>query len=284
MTPYSYNASTRSSRIPKRLNRKELEYLSEQTFGSRHSSARNKDELISRLLFKRHRVLRRLLGRRDRWWERSNTHFYGALTLIGTVIALVAFFFPRTTPSTSTPVDPLRIQGVLDQVERVLSSEPAVITNRLAVDRVPDTTKNVFELIEHSVVCDLRRFKLSPSVDHGLPRSPVVQTIRQRIKKLDDSPSYFLRAHTSGIDVFSASPSHPLTVHASDERNTYGEYRVKPRVLEFDVSEEPPEHEFALEVSKTFWNAFQNPDQSWAGIFLELPTRSISYLVRGHKK
>ena len=37
--------------------------------------------------------------------------------------------------------------------------------------------------------------------------------------------------------------------------------------------------EFTLQVSKTFWNAFQNSDQSWVGVVVGVPTSNINFLV-----
>ncbi len=224
-------------------------------------------------------------GSPSTWWKRHNVHVYGLAGLASLGLALAAFFYPRSAESPAGPVDPLMRQRVLDQVARVLSSPPEVrkepSPGRLLVEAVPDETTTGFELIEYSVVCDLRSFKQVPSVDHGKMLSPVVQHIRQRIQNISDATTYRLEAYTSGIDVFSHSTTHKdrLVVYASDERRTVARYRVKPRILEFDVSGDPKNREFTIQVSKTYWNAFQNPDQSWVGVTVALPTRSISYLI-----
>lgn len=205
-----------------RLNRKELEELSEQALRDRNTTAKNKDVLIDRLMDNAPKVAK-TLGGTTRWWEQPSTHIYGIISVIGTVIALVAFFLQSDATPELSSIDPLRKQEILDLVERVRSSQPPVLTEpmvgRVQVDSVPPVTTSGFELLEHRVICDLRLFKPVPSVDRDKMLSPVVQHIWQRIKKVDDSKSYFLAAHTSGIDVFCSSPTHTLTVHASNERD-----------------------------------------------------------------
>ena len=266
-----------------RLSRKELESLSTEALGNRNASAKNKEAIIAALMNDAPRVVKALGGDVKRK-ERSSTHLYGLIGVIGTVLTCFAFFSQSRDTTKSSLVDPLREQQVLDSVKRIRASKPTFMTeesnSRQSVDTVPEPTTTGFELLEHSVICDLRKFRPVSSVDHDKKLSPVVQSIHQRIKKIDGSQSYLLAAHTSGIDVFCQSASHPLIVHASEERRSVAEkYTVKPRVLEFDVSEEAMNSEFTIKTTKTFWNAFNNPDQSWVGIIVGLPTRSISYLV-----
>lgn len=263
------------------MSRKELEDLSEAALGDRNSSVKTKEALIKILLSENRRV-RAVLDRSSSWWARHSNNVYGVIGLIGSAITLIAFLFP---PSTLQPtrIDPLRKQQVFDRVQQIRSSQKhsmnAPSPERVVVEFVPMATKSGFELIEHRVVSDLRSFKQIPSVDHDKMQSPVVQTITQRVRNIGNGTTYKLKAHTSGIDVFSQSASHPLVVYASEERRTVAKYPVKPRILEFDVSNESQGQEFTIDVSKTYWNAFQNPDQSWVGIAVELPTRSIEYFV-----
>ncbi len=267
------------------LSRKELEELSERVLGESNSSLKNKSALIS-VLSQRPKRIAKALGVQASWWERHSSHLYGWVGLISFGITLFAFFSPESSSTISAPVDPLRQQEVLDQVARIRSTTPAIVAEpeaeRVNVEIVPEATGTGFELIQHSIVCDLRSFRPVSSVDQEKQISPVIQHVRQRIKKTGQEESkYRLWAHTSGLDVYSRSLTHQdrLTVFASEERRTVAKYLVRPRVLEFDVSDDPDNREFTLQVTKTFWNAFQNPDQSWVGVVVGLPTRSISYLI-----
>lgn len=183
----------------------------------------------------------------------------------------------------SSNVDALREQRVIAEIKRVLSDSPQALREpvheRIWVETVPQPTSTNVELIDYWVIWDLRGVKELSSLDIGSKLSPAVQRLRQRVVKMAELDFYRLPAYTSGIDIFSQSHSMPLSVYASDERNQIAQYTVKPRMLEFDVSDIPVGSEFNLDVTKTYWNAFQNKDQSWVGITTELPTLSIDFLV-----
>ena len=151
----------------------------------------------------------------------------------------------------------------------------------VVVEKIPAATNTGFELLEHEITCDLRQYRAVPSVDIAKPISPVVQRIRQVIKNIGDETDYRLNARTSGVDVYSCSATHPekLKIYASDQRTKVDKYLVKSRILEFDVGDDPRNREFAIETSKTYWNAFQNHDQSWMGVTVVLPTRSMRFLL-----
>ena len=267
------------------LTRKELEDLSERIYGKNNASLRNKNAIIS-VLMQKHRRVAKELGIELGWWTRHSSHVYGVVGIVSLALGIIALLYPKSDAIYSAPVDLLRQQEILDEVARIRASpRPTGLdtpsTTRMETESVPSATKEGFELIEHSVVCDLRSFQSVSSVNQDKKLSPVVQHVRQIIRNVDGLSKYRLWSHTSGLDVYSQSNTHKgrLLVYTSEERRTVAKYLVRPRVLEFDVSEDPMDREFTIQVSKTFWNAFQNQDQSWGGLVVGLPTRSIKYLV-----
>lgn len=278
-----------------RLSRKELEDLSERVFGDSNSSLKNKDALVSVLVKKHHRVVT-LLGFKESWWERHSNHVYGLIGVVSLVLTLIAFV---NTSSNSrpqlSPLDSLHTGEAHDLVFRelkeaykysevVFPKEPfkeRILSN---VNDLPKATTSGFELIEHIVVTDLRSYRKIKSGEAKENPSPVVQRIRQIIKKDSNSPKFYrLKAYTSGLDVFSDSVTHRenMTAYVSKglKEKISDKYIVKPRILEFDVQSDSNVDEFLLKVSKTYWNAFQNDDQSWVGVSVGIPTRSITFLV-----
>lgn len=266
------------------LTRKELEQLSQRVLGTSNSSLKNKDALIN-VLLQKHRRVAELLGLKLSWWERHYVHVYGLIGVVSLGFAVATVLYPRSNTADPAPIDPLIRQAVLDQVARVLSSKPVIqkepSAQRIEIEAVPDPTTTGFELIEHAVVFDLRSFQPVSSIDQGKKRSPVVQHVRQLLINTDNAAKYRLWADTSGLDVYSHSTTHKdrLVVYASDERRTVAQYLVRPRILEFDVSDDPQNSEFTIQVTKTFWNAFQNPDQSWVGVVVGVPTKNIRCLI-----
>lgn len=180
-------------------------------------------------------------------------------------------------------VDTLRQQRVISEVERIRSKPPLITSkpsdNRILVESVPEPTIANVELIDYWVIWDLRNLKKLSSLDRTQMLSPAVKRVRQRVKKIANIDNYRVPAYTSGLDIYSRSDSLPLTVYASEERSNIAAYPVKPRMLEFDVSGVALGDEFFIDVSKTYWNAFQNDDQTWLGVTTELSTLSINFLV-----
>ncbi len=278
------------------LSRSELEDISERIYGDRNSNLKSKDALISVLVKKNHRVAK-LLGLKESWWATYHNHVYGLVGLASLIITLIVFIKPWF--GTNKVLDPLHYKEAHDLVLRELSepysSEEVFFPKEPLKERVlvkkddmpgPTTNESEFELIEHVVVTDLRSYKeILDSDDLRTKTSPVVQRIRQEIKKSDISPAvYRLKGYTSGIDVYSDSITHrdEMKVYESEglKEKIDNRYIVKPRILEFDISDTTNgDNEVLLKISKTYWNAFQDDKQSWVGVSVGIPTRSITFLV-----
>jgi len=268
-----------------------LDEILELAYGSNRPALKNISE-VHEFLIKNPRPVARILRIRLNWWEHPHVHVYGISSVLGLLLTGIGMYIAISKTSEYYPVDPLRRQKILDEVARIQKSplptgikEKKDLVLREDIDEekkpLPKPTIDGFELIEHSVVCDLRGFQKVSSVDQEKKISPVVQHIRQTIINLNGDTKYRLWSHTSGIDVYSQSLTHAnrLKVYTSKDRYTVAGYLVRPRVLEFNVSDDPVNSAYTIQVKKTFWNAFQNPDQSWAGILVGLPTRSIQYLI-----
>lgn len=267
------------------LDRAELERISKKVLGTSNAELANKTELIKALL-PQHKKVISVLGLKFGWWAMYHTHVYSLCAITIGVTGLVLAIYARNFNSAAFSIDQTKRQTVLRQVAREQST-PSLITTKsdvnewVVVEKVPAATNTGFELLEYEITCDLRQHRTVPSVDIGKPISPVVQRIRQVVKNAGDATSYRLNARTSGVDVYSWSATHPekLKTFASDQRIKIGKYPVKPRILEFDIGDEPREREFTIEASKTYWNAFQNHDQSWTGVTVVLPTGSMRFLL-----
>ena len=268
------------------LDRAELESISQEVLGTSNAELANKTELIKALL-PHHKKVINVLGLKFGWWAMYHTHVYSLCAIAIGITGLVLAILARNFNSAGPRVDEAKRQTVLRRIARE-QSIPSQITTKsdvkkswVDVEKVPAATNTGFELLENEITCDLRRYRAVSSVDIGKPVSPVIQRIRQVVKNVGDATKYRLNARTSGVDVYSWSRTHPekLKVYASDQRLKIDKYPVKPRILEFDVDDDPRDREFVIEASKTYWNAFQNHDQSWTGVTVVLPTASMRFLL-----
>ncbi len=226
------------------------------------------------------------------WWKRNNVHIYGIVGIIIGIVGLSIAFLKSdppayTSPSNSSLILKKDVENLIYNAQRSELRKMRVTTpssQRKETLEFPARTTSGFELETYTIVFDLRSFKPIPSKYRGKKHSYVVQEILQTIRKTSKSETYFLPAHTSGFDVYvrSMTKEPRLTaIHANeaDERAVLGKYPVKPRLFEFDVSNIPDNGKFGLHILKTYVDAFQNEDQSWVGVNVGLPTRSISYII-----
>ncbi len=206
--------------------------------------------------------------------------------MAGVFLALAALFFPtERDPLAPLPVDKYTQQRVENQVRefRQMRSEPATAPSdsRIVVENaqdMPDAISNGFRTKRHSVVVDFEHYRQLDSIDLPRKESAVIQHITHQVVKLSKADHFRAGASTSGLDLYVQSNS-PHTVFANDEPDRFGNYKVKRRVIEFDVSDVEVGSEFTLEHQKTYWNAYQGEDQSWAGFTVRMPTDEIEYLI-----
>lgn len=220
-----------------------------------------------------------------RWASDNQVHLYGSISIIGVVLALVALFYQGGSERDQhIKVDEYTRQLVESRVQEYRNTlrEPSMTPSegRLDVDLsdMPDAISNGFKIGKHSVVVDFNHYKKLDSIDLPYKKSAVIQYVKHQVVKLAKADHFRAAATTSGLDVYIRS-NYPHTVFANDAPDRFGEYRVKKRIIEFDVSDVPVGSEFTIEHQKTYWNAFQGDDQSWAGYEVKVPTSEIEYLI-----
>lgn len=224
------------------------------------------------------------------WWERHHSHVYGVVgVLVGVAgIALTLALTLNSDSPESSQLTALMQQYERDaalELERLLDSPPLVISqpsaNRKSVDSLPELNIKDFSVVQESIIFDLRRWVPVPSLRRQQPVSPGVMHSRVRLKKKVETDAYHIPAGTSGYDIYFHSESHPdrYAVLVNDKESKMGKYPVKERVLEVDVSDAPVGKEFDIETTRTYWNAFQNEDQSWVGTIVRQPPNDIRFLI-----
>ncbi len=110
------------------------------------------------------------------------------------------------------------------------------------------------------------RQKISSAVAHD--RFTIVRTQLQ-------PPNYVHTAGTSSLIPLDIVCKCVIEPRAFDEASrTPHEF-----LIQFDISQVPLETEAILEDETTYWNAFQTPDQLWAGIRISHPTDAAKFSI-----
>ena len=140
------------------------------------------------------------------------------------------------------------------------------------------------ELLEEFQIWDLRGWRDVDPVNIHDEISPIVLKSTIRLIKHGAIETYSIQAHTSGLEIYSRSDSHPTNfrVFESEDRKdrvNIGKNILKPRLLEIDISKEPIGEEFSIKTTRTYWNAFQSPKQKWVGVTVRQTVLKISFLV-----
>ncbi len=277
----------------KKLDRAQLEDLCTKVLGSDMADAKN-DAILIDALMHRYKDVAKEFGIVSAWEKFDRNHIYGWASVFGLLVAVFALFWEPSAPEAlaASEIDDFTRSRVHEMVRSALSKDPIIqkksSSSRVWVDKVPeDVTTSGFELMDYSVMFDLRareelNLEESDPADRDALKSPVVQTIRKVIRNIDGADRYSFRSSTSGVDVFARSSTHEdrMKVFASHtERQNSGLYLTKPRVIELNVSKDPKDRDFIIEITKTFWNSFQTEKQSWAGLYATVPMHSISILA-----
>lgn len=226
------------------------------------------------------------VGRAEKTWawvSQRHSHIYGGIGVLGVLLAAAALLIDRNA-DVHLPVDDYTRRQVEDRVRDYRAAEPlpqrAASADRIYAntDDMPNPISTGFRVVSHEVVVNLHHFRDLPSIELPTPSSAVFQSVKHQIRKISEADTFNAMATTSGLDVFFQSRT-PLTVYANDDPARFGPYRVKRRIVEFDVADFPVGAEFTIQHSKTYWNAFQGEDQSWAGYEVRVPTDEIDYLI-----
>ena len=211
-----------------------------------------------------------------------NGRVLSLLISFATVGFIAAFFVFRA------PVDPLvelRRKEIHLLVDRVRSSPPRCMTEpnhrRVNVSKLDTPDNSSFEEFEKLTIADLRQWRPVSLRDQDTPLSPVVLSSRNRYRKLKPSNLLIRESRTASRDIFIECVSHPseYRILANDPSVNVGDVVMKTRHLELDVSRIPVGDEFSLESRTTFWNAFQDPKQTWVGTMVHQAVLNASFLL-----
>ena len=220
------------------------------------------------------------------WASRNHTHIYGMMGAVGLAIAV----FTVVNNDTYLEVAP----GTKERVERDVaeyrlehrvgsksdsSFQKSASEHREYVDRndMINPLNDDVRILKQNIITGFSGYKDLEPIDFSEPNSAVTQDIAYHIEVMEPTEVFYATATTSGYDVYFSSKS--LTkVHASQQTEKVGDYKVKKRIAEFDISDEAEDSKFILEHRKTYWNAFQDK-QLWAGYRVDVPTDEVEYLL-----
>lgn len=183
------------------------------------------------------------------------------------------------------PLVELRKQEINLLVDRVRASRPHVMaepnTKRVNVDALKTPDMSAFAEVEKLLIADLRDWRPVPLRDREIPLSPVVFTSRGRFQKLTAADVFVREARTASRDIFLECVSHPsdYRILANDSPVKVGSNVMKTRHLEININNVAVGDEFSVEARTSFWNAFQDEDQTWVGAMVHRPVLNASFLV-----
>lgn len=268
-----------------RMKRTDLDQLA-RDMGIQGYRKLTKPTLIQELL-RGERSLRKRL--KLTWWDRYHAHTYGALSvLVGVAGVALTIVIATGRSERLAQQETLFAQledKVRQEVSRALSSPPDPIKrpseSRIQVESLPEANAADFDVISEHIICDLRSWEYVPSIDRSKPLSPAVMRSDVRLRKRVETDFYRIPSGTSGLDIYFHAESHPdaYRVLVNDSQAKMGRYAVKERVLEIDIRSVPIGKDFRIQTSRTFWNAFQNEDQSWVGTIVREPVEEISFFL-----
>lgn len=184
--------------------------------------------------------------------------FYAVLILVIAIIALIGIGQVLQPNSERTKQRP--------------SSTPAVEAD----------TNAKYEVFFHERRLDMTRWQFVPDGRATEKLSPTIWTDKLKVRRLKDyATSFCIRHATTGIPTpeFS-SDTHRVSVNETTELPQGG---PRPRLRIFDVcldvSREPVEQWFELQLTSKYWNASNNPQNAWAAMPIVHPTRSAIFEI-----
>lgn len=100
-------------------------------------------------------------------------------------------------------------------------------------------------------------------------------------QKIKESKTFDILAMTSGYDIYNRCdpPLDKCSVYVADDRIPIGGSIVKSRIISVDTSDILIYGEFDIRITRTYWNAFQNEDQSWIGTTVRQPVYKVSLII-----
>lgn len=139
-----------------------------------------------------------------------------------------------------------------------------------------------FEVYSLDRKLDLARWQFVPELNKEDRLSAAFWSDTYKVRRLRPTARQFTVRHASSgapAPEF-ASPTHHLTVEETKERPQGGP-RPKLRIFDItvDVSGEPIGEWFDLVINATYWNAFNNAEDGWAGLPIVHPTQQAVFEI-----
>ena len=150
-------------------------------------------------------------------------------------------------------------------------------------DSLPPMAEDAFDVFNHDRVVDLAGWKEISSDQLDIPTSKVLWHDRFKVKRRNSDIKEFVlrRAVTGTIEPEFSSTTHRVTVKSSQERPLTG-----PRPIDrlydvlIDVSNEPINEWFDVQLDSVYWNVFLDKKSQWVGIPVLFDTNSIRFELR----
>jgi hypothetical protein len=141
---------------------------------------------------------------------------------------------------------------------------------------LPDNSRFVF--IDDIRYFDLREWKPPPSEVPDKPFSPVTMTREVRARKIAPQDKIRFQARTTGTGVYVRS-YREAQVSAEDQSQNVGRNPMMVRNIVIDVKDVDVGEEFSLVYDATYYDAFAQPDQWWAGAFINERPERLALIV-----
>lgn len=197
------------------------------------------------------------------------------------LIALVVFVVYKSAQSSDVDefnITPAELRKIHRLVEDVLSVEPRIAAephpSRTLVPVVSEPDWSSFRTLETIRICDLREWQELSQDQLSEKNSPVVVTLRERIRKIAPSNEIQQRAFTSGLELFIRCERNPdvrydpgpFKVVYSESQKMRGGLSMRPAMAKLDISDVPVGETFGVDWVQTYWNAYQRNDQRFTGM------------------
>ncbi len=140
-----------------------------------------------------------------------------------------------------------------------------------------------FEVFSYDRKLDLSQWQFVPDGHATEKLSPVLWNDKLKVRRLNArSKSFVIRHATTGIVTpeFS-SDTHHVEPHETVEKPQEGKlYKLRIFDVSLDVSGEPVDQWFPLELKAKYWNACNDPEKGWAAIPIVHPTENLVFEIQ----
>lgn len=135
------------------------------------------------------------------------------------------------------------------------------------VSTIADPKYDGFKILKNVRIIDLRgRIPVPPEKKATEKISPATVVNYILMKRLTEKHFVEFEAATTGMGIDARSLTHKYELITTRQPHFHGNRRVKPVVLNIDVSNEPIGREFLIINEMTFWNGFTGEEGDWAAM------------------